>query len=652
MTVCARSTLTSNYYLSSLRIYIAVPPKAEKASKTAWLKLEEVPTRRRTFFFKCSHQYHQNMAKRPSITSGPSKSSPEDVEQGMTVHRAGMGSSDRTSSTTRGEREAEGPSENQKDRKASAKMKWLCLMILLLGSAASALIAWLGVSAAQNEEDQTFKILALDISRKFETVLSTYKIAALWVYQEGNSRQHTDRGHFRQIYEYLQLSEVSMEMIGYCKNVSHTDRPAAEASMKAYYDSLAMPYGGFVDFDPYTFQIKKAAEKPFYYVCSDGEPLTPTNALFTGIDVYSDPLLKPDIDLAIETHKPVLSGLLFPTEGTGLEELFDPMVVLIHPGGDIPSHPEGNPRRDISLLIIPVPTILRNLAELQRSSTNVKVHLFDQGQARDDRFVQYDNFLGGAQFYKVDDDEEPVQVDLLPPVSMEDARKGSKSGHSRIFETEIVMASRTWSVIICGDDEDYKPDITFVVLGACMIFLACVCLAIWLYTSHRQSRKAVKNEKAAIMLENARQAALREKELNDFVAHECRNPLSAAISATNFVSSAVNQGLTTPESIAAVKEDIHIIDASLTFVNDLLRNMLDIHRPSQKDFDLTMTPVSVYSDIMEPVAAMLYNRGMNFDICVDCPRDLVLVSDKLRLQQIILNLSRNSKHVLDDLMSD
>ena len=103
------------------------------------------------------------------------------------------------------------------------------------------------------------------------------------------------------------------------------------------------------------------------------------------------------------------------------------------------------------------------------------------------------------------------------------------------------------------------------------------------------------------------------------------------------------QPLVAEESRRAVKEDIHIIDASLNFINDLLRNMLDIHRAAENEMRLKMAPVCVYSDILEPVAAMLYNRGENFDIQIDCPRELGLVTDKLRLKQIVLNLARNGK---------
>lgn len=54
---------------------------------------------------------------------------------------------------------------------------------------------------------------------------------------------------------------------------------------------------------------------------------------------------------------------------------------------------------------------------------------------------------------------------------------------------------------------------------------------------------------------------------------EVRNPLSAALSACNFVSSEIEapEPLTTTESIESVKEDLNIVHTSLQFINDLLR---------------------------------------------------------------------------------
>jgi signal transduction histidine kinase len=66
-----------------------------------------------------------------------------------------------------------------------------------------------------------------------------------------------------------------------------------------------------------------------------------------------------------------------------------------------------------------------------------------------------------------------------------------------------------------------------------------------------------------------------ERELNEFIAHEVRNTLSSAIAALSFVSAAAAEPDTDRESLLS---DIKIIDVSLQFINELLRNMLDLHR--------------------------------------------------------------------------
>lgn len=58
------------------------------------------------------------------------------------------------------------------------------------------------------------------------------------------------------------------------------------------------------------------------------------------------------------------------------------------------------------------------------------------------------------------------------------------------------------------------------------------------------------SEKVALILENALQATHAERELNDFIAHEVRNPVAGAMSACSFVKTALykQEPLTDEES--------------------------------------------------------------------------------------------------------
>ncbi|KAL7571757.1 hypothetical protein ACA910_002849 [Epithemia clementina (nom. ined.)] len=66
------------------------------------------------------------------------------------------------------------------------------------------------------------------------------------------------------------------------------------------------------------------------------------------------------------------------------------------------------------------------------------------------------------------------------------------------------------------------------------------------------------------------------------------------------------------------------------------------HRAPTNKLILQMAPLDVKYDILEPVASMLYSRSSPFTVEVECPEDLVIISDKIRLKQVVLNLGRNA----------
>jgi signal transduction histidine kinase len=120
--------------------------------------------------------------------------------------------------------------------------------------------------------------------------------------------------------------------------------------------------------------------------------------------------------------------------------------------------------------------------------------------------------------------------------------------------------------------------------------------------------------------------------------------VAAAMSACSFVKTAIDEDepLRTEEQKRETRDDIKIIDNALKFVNDLLRNMLDMHRAANKQLRVNMTPADIKLDVLESVHSMLPQRDPKFSVEVECPDGLVVLTDRLRLKQICLNLSRNS----------
>jgi len=121
------------------------------------------------------------------------------------------------------------------------------------------------------------------------------------------------------------------------------------------------------------------------------------------------------------------------------------------------------------------------------------------------------------------------------------------------------------------------------------------------------------------------------------------------MSALSFVSTEVNTEppLLDATSIASVREDIRIIKNSHSFINDLLRTMLDMQRAASNRMEIDKGPTDLTKDVFEPVASMLYHRGLNYEVLFDCPANLMVLTDRLRLTQVVLNLSRNSAKFVD-----
>ena len=70
----------------------------------------------------------------------------------------------------------------------------------------------------------------------------------------------------------------------------------------------------------------------------------------------------------------------------------------------------------------------------------------------------------------------------------------------------------------------------------------------------------------------------------------------------------------------------------------------DINRATNRRLKINMSPTDLLRDILEPAGGILCLRGSKeaVKILTDCPPDLIVETDKLRLKQIICNLATNS----------
>ena len=59
-----------------------------------------------------------------------------------------------------------------------------------------------------------------------------------------------------------------------------------------------------------------------------------------------------------------------------------------------------------------------------------------------------------------------------------------------LYEHSVPIASRQWTFVVVAPDDTFPMDgIVFVALGATMIFVACVCLALWVGSHESRQNK-------------------------------------------------------------------------------------------------------------------------------------------------------------------
>lgn len=254
-----------------------------------------------------------------------------------------------------------------------------------------------------------------------------------------------------------------------------------------------------------------------------------------------------------------------------------------------------------------------------------------------------------ATFLGMEDKRDPKYNDMAVNTNVNsqlDKRAGPKnSAYMTVRLSDTIQYSIT--VTPTQDTEDpfltSQPIVYTIITVVVFMFAALVFL---LYSTLVEHRQGVMTRK---VVENVKRAAQTERELNEFLSHEIRNPLAAALSASTFVSTAVNESepLKEADTLKSTREDMEVVMSSLTFINDFLRSMLDIYRVSGKKITVAMAPTDILQDILEPVSCILYKRLASYEVIVECPPNTIVMTDSIRLKQVILNLVRNASKFVE-----
>jgi signal transduction histidine kinase len=405
----------------------------------------------------------------------------------------------------------------------------------------------------------------------------------------------------------------------------------------------------------------------------------------------------------------------------------------MHPGVKLLEDDDTSWPEDFSSIVLCMPDLMRRSAIHQKRKVSVYIHDLSHPKYTDPVFMgavrliptHPEDYSTTGRYQKnnnndnelvVVDEESTITMQLLEEIPLEEL---PCHHHSSCYQETISIANREWAVSVLDEEDPNRTRSILAIMIGVAVFTASIGLALWVIANdNRNHRYAAIQSKAAaertsLILENANNAAKTERELNDFLAHEVRNPLAAAMAATQFLRTELDrsrkrkstksiavhfqdeydyendgdsindnndddnddcdhrqlvslepsvQALNCRDSstksdtssrLLQAREDIRVVDHALRFINDLLRNMLDMHRASSSQLQVNMSPVDLLRDILEPVAGMLQRGGERngsrksraddkVKILVDCPENLYVMTDPLRLKQVILNLGRNS----------
>jgi signal transduction histidine kinase/CHASE1-domain containing sensor protein len=536
------------------------------------------------------------------------------------------------------------PPPDEDDTLSSYKLSLFATvtLIIVIGAMVAAAFMGLGITAEHQDVQSQFDASATDLVQKIQTAWESYVTAASMMHNFCRHRNFT-RAEFRGLYEYMIDTGLNFQAAQFDPNITDDERDDAEAEARAYYAQYYphIHYQGFTGFNwENSTQVEPRNRAPFYFPIHYMEPII-GNEPAIDLDYYASGSRQRTVTFCMEHGKPALTDRLRLVQETAKASYG---VVLFHPGVNVTSSNETWPR-DLASIVIRIPDLLLRSAENQHQASII--YLYDKSDSHGIPL-----FLGAAQVEPPLGPRRKSSATLtpLPEIPLQEAMTGTYRTYN------INAANKIWIVIVQRADGTFDPHPVFVILGGVIIFVATVCLAIWVYSNtirmknFQEERAKAKAEKAAFILESAQLAAHRERELNDFIAHEVRNPVAAAMAACSFVKAAIHKDPPFPtyESLETAREDIGTIDNALLFVNDLLRDMLDMHRATNHQLIIKLTPTDILHDVLEPVDGMLYQREGHMRVSVECPKNLVVMSDRLRLKQVILNLGRNSAKFVGD----
>eukprot|EP00899_Mesostigma_viride_P027827 jgi/Mesvir1/8229/Mv12514-RA.1 len=271
------------------------------------------------------------------------------------------------------------------------------------------------------------------------------------------------------------------------------------------------------------------------------------------------------------------------------------------------------------------------IADIERTySNNVRVALYDAGAPPGTQFLAQRSLTMGPEDAAAWESSRPEQTARSAAISRSYAV--NVGGHQW---TLVVTA--TWDVT----SQFHRRMIMTVVVGSLCSVLGATLLATVQWHALKRSQTEQLRELTRHLLESKRRAeraTQRVVETMNFICHEVRNPLHAAMG----MVSLLKEASMAPQEQGEVIRDM---ESALGFLHRIVNDVLDLNKITSGRMEFEHAPFKLrrmLEDVRRNYGATATRLGIAWSVTVDSDVPDVLVGDEGRLQQCMANLLGNA----------
>ena len=250
-------------------------------------------------------------------------------------------------------------------------------------------------------------------------------------------------------------------------------------------------------------------------------------------------------------------------------------------------------------------------------------------------------------------------ADDSPPTLMREAVKSASKQQSLLLDllNQLVeiQIHRAHEAVNTGRKK-YDRSLFIVVMFGVILIIGALFIVrkVSKYVAGKNQELLEKNQQLAEASNAAFSANETKSAFLATMSHEIRTPLTAII---GFAETSLESDQTIQDRICATKTIMRSGKHLLQIINDIL-DLSKIEANKLETEDLELSPFELLADVESIIKPRAESKGLIFKIQYKFPIPKIIISDPLRLKQIIINLASNavkftnSGHVIIDVQFD